>query len=166
MIVHHLIIVCALLFSLLTSVADFNRSDYVLSVSGEGLSNQKLTISDLMKLPSTKVKATPHNGKETEYEGVLLGEILKTAGQKFGESLRGKALATYLLVEAEDGYQAVFAIPELDLAFTNKVVLLAYRQNNEQLARTAGPLQIIVPDEKRHARWVRQVKSLVIKRSL
>ncbi|QQS45204.1 MAG: molybdopterin-dependent oxidoreductase [Acidobacteriota bacterium] len=163
---HYSILFYVLLVSQLTTVVGYNQTEYALSVSGEGISAQKLTITDLMKLPRTKVKAAPHNGKETEYEGVMLGEILKISGQKFGESLRGKALATYLLVEAEDGYQAVFAIPELDIAFTNKVVLLAYRQNNAPLDSKAGPLQIIVPDEKRHARWVRQVKSLVIKRSL
>ncbi len=160
------IIICSLLVSLLTTVVGFDQTEYVLSVSGEGLTTKKLTITDLMKLPRVKVKAIPHNGKETEYEGVMLGEILKIGGQKFGENLKGKALSTYLLVEAEDGYQAVFAIPELDSAFTNKVVLLAYLQNNEPLASAVGPLQIIIPDEKRHARWVRQVKSLVIKRSL
>jgi hypothetical protein len=29
----------------------------------------------------------------------------------------------------------------------------------------AAPLQIIAPDEKRHARWAPQVKSLTIKRA-
>lgn len=117
------------------------KDDYVLSICGEAISNQKLTISDLVKLPRTKVRATPHNGNETEYEGVMVGEILKVAGQKFGESLRGKALATYLLVEADDGYQAVFALPELDSTITDKIILLADRQDNKELNRAAGPLQ-------------------------
>ncbi len=138
-------------------------ADYVLTVGGEGIASQRLTLADLQKLPRKKVRATPHNGKEMEYEGVMVGEIIKLAGQKFGENLRGKLLATYLLVEANDGYRAVYALPELDPAFTDKVILLADRQNGQALSREAGPLQIIVPDEKRHARWVRQVRSFVIK---
>ncbi|MGH7601966.1 MAG: molybdopterin-dependent oxidoreductase, partial [bacterium] len=99
------------------------------------------------------------------FEGVPLVEILQLAGIKFGEKLRGQALATYLLVEASDGYKAVFALPELDSAFTDQVVLLADRRNNKPLAETEGPLRIIVPHEKRHGRWVRQVISLVIRRA-
>ena len=92
-------------------------------------------------------------------------EILQLAGIKFGENLRGPALATYLLVEASDGYKAAFALPELDSAFTDQVVLLADRRNNKPLAVTEGPLHIIVPHEKRHGRWVRQVISLIIRRA-
>ena len=142
-----------------------NEKTYVLSVSGEGINSQNLSLTEIMKMPSIKVRATPHNGKEAEYEGVILENILKNAGQKFGENLKGKLLTLYLLVEAADGYQAVFSIPELDPAFTNKVIILAYKQDDKLLGESAGPLQIIVPDEKRHARWIRQVKSFMIKRS-
>ncbi len=92
-------------------------------------------------------------------------EVLKLAGVKFGEDLRGKSLALYLLVEAADGYRAVFALPELDPASTDKMVLLADKHDGKSLDDKEGPLRIVVPDEKRQARWVRQVTSLVIKRA-
>jgi hypothetical protein len=93
-----------------------------------------------------------------------LVELLKAAGVKFGQDLRGPALATYLVVEAADGYRAVFALPELDPAFTDRVVLLADQRDGKPLGGNAGPLRVIVPGEKRHARWVRQVKSLKVGR--
>ena len=136
----------------------------ILSVGGDVERPLKLSLSDLAKLSRRVVRAQDHEGKEAAYEGVSLVEILQLAGVKFGENLRGKRLATYLLVEAADGYQAVFALPELDPAFTDRVVLLADRRDSKPLSTLEGPLRIIIPDEKRHARWVRQVTSLTIRR--
>ena len=138
-------------------------TDVVLTVGGSVTTPLKLTAADLQNLPRKTVRATPHNGKEAEYVGVALREILQKAGVKFGEHMKGKALANYLLVEATDGYQAIFALPELDPAFTDKLVLLVDRQDGKPLDGNAGPLQIIVPDEKQHARWVRQVKALTVR---
>jgi hypothetical protein len=92
-------------------------------------------------------------------------DVLQLAGVKFGDGLRGKSLALYLVVEASDGYRAVFALPELDPAYTDRVVLLADRRDGAKLSSSEGPLRIVIPGEKREARWVRQVTSLIIKRS-
>lgn len=135
-----------------------------LSVGGEVKRPLKLTAADLSKLPRAKVRTSDH-GTEAVFEGVPLGEVLKLAGLEFGETLRGKRLEMYLLVEAADGYKAVFALPELDPAFTDKVVLLADRRDGKPLAGEEGHLRIVVPDERRHARWVRQVVSLIVRRA-
>ena len=140
-------------------------ADFFLTVGGEVERPLKLSLADLGKLPRQTVQAKDHDGKDGKYEGVALGEILRMAGVKSGKELKGKLLATYLLVEASDGYQAVFALPELDPAFTDRVVLLADHRDGAVLPTSAGPLQIVVPDENRHARWIRQVKSLTIRRA-
>jgi DMSO/TMAO reductase YedYZ molybdopterin-dependent catalytic subunit len=136
-----------------------------LSVSGEVERPLKLTAADLGKLPRRSVRAKDHDGKESEYEGSPLVEVLKLAGVKFGEGLRGKNLALYLVVEASDGYRAVYALPELDPAYTEKVIMLVDKRDGKALDAKEGPLRIVVPDEKMHARWVRQVTGLVIKRA-
>jgi hypothetical protein len=106
------------------------------------------------------VHAKAHDGKDSRYEGVALFEILRKAGLAHGKELRGKAVALYLVVEAADGYRAVFALPELDPDFNDRVILLADRRDGQALSTREGPLQIVVPGEKRHARWVRQVIAL------
>ena len=68
------------------------------------------------------------------------------------------------IVEASDGYRAGFALAELDPAFTDRVILLADHRDGKALAAKEGPLQIIVPGEKKHARWVRQVIRLKVGR--
>jgi hypothetical protein len=125
----------------------------------------ELTTAEFAQLPRQTVRAKGHDGKEAEFAGVPLIELLKTAGVKFGQNLRGPALATYLVVEAADGYRAVFALPEPDPAFTDRVILLADRRDGKPLDEREGPLRIIVPGEKRPARWVRQVVALKVGRS-
>ena len=88
--------------------------------------------------------------------------MLEKAGIGLGESLRGKRLASCLLVEAADGYRAVIALPEIDPAFTDKQIVLAFLRNRKPLDEKEGPYRIVIPDEKRMARWVRQVTTLKI----
>ena len=136
-----------------------------LSISGEVERPLKLTAADLGKLPRRSVRAKDHDGKESEFEGSPLIEVLKLAGVKFGEGLRGKNLSLYLVVEASDGYRAVYALPELDPAYTDKVIMLVDKRDGKALDAKEGPLRIIAPDEKMRARWVRQVTGFVIRRA-
>lgn len=136
-----------------------------LNVSGEVERTLNLTAADLVKLPRRSLRAKGHDGKQSEFEGVPVVEILQLAGVKFGDGLRGKNLALYLLVEASDGYRAVYALPELDPAFTDKIILLADKRDGKQLDSKEGPLRIVVPDERRQSRWVHQVIRFVVKRS-
>jgi DMSO/TMAO reductase YedYZ molybdopterin-dependent catalytic subunit len=136
-----------------------------LRISGEVGRQLTLGAEELAKLPRRSVRAKDHSGRESEFEGVPLVEALKQAGVKFGEELRGKNLELYLVVEAADGYRAVFALPELDPAYTDKILLLADKRDGKSMDAKEGPLRLVVPEEKRHARWVRQVTGLVIKRA-
>jgi DMSO/TMAO reductase YedYZ molybdopterin-dependent catalytic subunit len=137
----------------------------LLTINREAATPLKLTADDLAKLPRKSVRAKDHDGKDTSFDGIDISEVLKLAGVQSSEHLRGKELALFLVVEASDGYRAVFALPELDHAFTDKTVLLADRRDGQPLKETEGPLRLVVPDEKRQARWVRQVVSLTIRRA-
>ncbi|HMG74868.1 MAG TPA: molybdopterin-dependent oxidoreductase [Pyrinomonadaceae bacterium] len=139
--------------------------DVLLTVGGEVEHPMKLTRADLDKFARQTIRAKDHDGKEYTFEGVTVLEILQKAGLKFGDALRGKALATYLLVEAADGYQAVYALPEFDPPANDRMILLADRQDGAAFPAAAGLLKMIVPGDKTHARWVRQVKSLTIVRA-
>ncbi len=136
----------------------------VVKVTGEVATPLRLK-AELNQLPRQSVVARAHDGKESRFEGVALFDVLKKAGLPTGNELRGKAVALYLVVEAADGYRAVFALPELDPAFTDRVILLADRRDGQALSSRDGPLQIVVPGEKRHSRWVRQVIALRIGRA-
>jgi hypothetical protein len=137
-----------------------DAKDVLLTMIRDGQSPVRMTAADLAKLTRLQVKAIDHEQNAVTFEGVLLRDALQPLGLPFGKDLRGKALTLYLLIEAQDGYQVLFTLPELDALFTDKVVLLADRRDGKPLSDKEGPLRIVVPDEKRQARWIRQVKSI------
>ena len=123
---------------------------------------QILSRADLEALPHVKVTASEHGSPAVSFEGVTLKSVLEKAGVTFGESMKGKRLTNCLLVEAADGYRAVMALPELDPAFTDKQTVLAFLRDGKPLGEKEGPYRIVIPAEKRMARWVRQVTTLKI----
>jgi DMSO/TMAO reductase YedYZ molybdopterin-dependent catalytic subunit len=139
-------------------------SPALLQVIGEVSHPLALSAADLAKFKHQSVRAKRHDGVESQFEGVPLVDILAKAGVPVGSDLRGPAMALYLIVEASDGYRASFALAELDLAFTDRVILLADSRDGQPLSARDGPLQIVVPGEKKHARWVRQVIKLKVGR--
>jgi DMSO/TMAO reductase YedYZ molybdopterin-dependent catalytic subunit len=132
-----------------------------ISVSGAGAQPFTLTAADLAQMPRATV-TTSNGGVETRWEGVWLHEILKKAGVPLGEALRGKALTTYVLAEAQDGYQVVFSIGELDPAFADNQILLADTANGKALFGDDGAFRIVAAREKRGARSVRMLTKLEI----
>ena len=119
------------------------------------------TRADLDALPHFKITASPSGTPET-FEGVAVKSVLEKAGITFGESSKGKRLESCLLVEAADGYRVVIALPELDPAFDGKQVMLAFTKDGKPLDQKEGPYRVVIPDEKRMARWVRQTMTLKI----
>ena len=141
------------------------ESDVVLVVDGAVEHDLKLKFADLARFPRHSLRATDELGKESLFEGVLVAEILKSAGVKFGKELRGKRLADYLLAETADGYRVVFALPEFDPSFKQTLVLLADRRDGNPLGESDGQLRLIIPHEKRYARWVRHLVALHVEHS-
>ena len=70
-----------------------------------------------------------------------------------------------MVVEAKDDYRAVFAWAELDSSFMDKAVYVVTKRDGKPLSDKDGPFQLVVPGEKRAARWVRQVTALSIRQS-
>jgi hypothetical protein len=132
-----------------------------LTIQTEAGKQTVLARSEIESLPHVKV-VTHGSGNNATFEGVALKTVLEKGSVEFGGSLRGKRLASCLLVEAADGYRAVIALPEIDPDFTDKQIVLAFLEDGKPLDAKTGPYRIVIPDEKRMARWVRQVTALKI----
>jgi DMSO/TMAO reductase YedYZ molybdopterin-dependent catalytic subunit len=130
-------------------------------ITGDVKQPLTLTADDLAKMPRASVK-TISNGMETVYEGVWLHEVLKRAGVPQGEALRGKALASYVQAYAQDGYQVIFSLGELDPAFIDNEILLADTANGKALFGAQGRFRLVVPKDKPGARSVRMLTKLVV----
>jgi hypothetical protein len=135
-----------------------------LAVQGIGSTSATLSISDLSKLPQQTVKVTDH-GTPATFEGVLLTDVLAKVDLPLGEKFHSTGASYYMVVEAKDGYRATFAWAELDSTFMDKPVYVVTKRDGTPLTEKDGPFQLVVPGEKRSARWVRQVTALRIRQA-
>jgi hypothetical protein len=130
----------------------------VLKIGGDVATPLELSAADLKKMPrKTLSVVNPHDKKSEVYEGVLLQELFRRAGVPQGHQLRGPAMAAYVLAEASDGYRVVFSLAEIDSDFLDSDVIVA--DTNQ------GPFKMVVPQDKRPARWIRMLKSLTVIRT-
>jgi DMSO/TMAO reductase YedYZ molybdopterin-dependent catalytic subunit len=115
---------------------------------------------DPMKLKSKTIKAIGHDLKTHEFSGPLLSDFLSNAGVILGEAAKKQTVSSYIIIEARDNYKCVFALAELDPLFSSSDIIIASKMDGKALPENNGPYQIIVPNDKKHGRWVRQVKSI------
>ena len=149
----------------LTPVQEKPETPAITVVITEPANTVPLTASALAKLPRQSVKVPGRDGATLEYEGVPLVEVLKLAKVPVGEELRGRAIAPVAVIaEATDKAKAVYALSEIDPAFTDKLILLADKKDGKPLSADEGPYRIVVPTDKRHARWLRQVIKLEVRK--
>ncbi len=134
-----------------------------LTVGGDIPKPVTLTKEDLAKMPRTSVTWSEH-GTPVSYEGVLLYEVLKAAGAPLDKQLSGKALASYVVAEAKDGYQVVFTLTDFDPAFTDNKILLADTADGQPLPPNQAPFRVVAPQEKKGARSIRMLEKIIIVR--
>ncbi|PJJ80182.1 molybdopterin-dependent oxidoreductase [Mucilaginibacter auburnensis] len=133
-----------------------------IKITGEVTTPLDVDKATFQKFTQVSVKYKDKNGKEHTYTGVSLYDILQKAGVTLGPTLRGQNLTKYVLAEAIDGYHVVFALVELDKEFTDKQIILADKVDGAALPTTEGSYRIIVPDDKKAARSIRQVTGLKV----
>jgi len=132
------------------------------TIEGEVLRPLKFTLDDLSKMKQTEVKAKDKEGKEHAFKGVRLFDLLDSAGVTLGKDLRGENLAKYVLVRAVDGYKVIFSLPEIDPEFTTQTIIVAYEVDGNPLPKGEGAFRIVVPNDKRPTRWVRELASIKV----
>ena len=143
-----------------TIVADTNST--VLEVRGDVEGPLQLSLTDLLAMPRTTVKAREKNGDEATFEGVALSEVIQRSRPRLTEKCCGNVANTCVIVRATDNYRVLFSLAEIEPDFTDRKIILVDRRDGKPLPESQGPLRLVVPGEKVHARWVRQVKSLEI----
>lgn len=121
-----------------------------------------LDAAALAALPREAVSADAH-GTHYACEGVPLVALLRQAGAMPEGELRGGAqLARHVEAGARDGYRVAFSFGELDPATGGRRVFVVDRCDGKPLDADTGPLRLIVPDDARPARWVRQLESITV----
>lgn len=120
----------------------------------------KINAQTFASMKRVSASLTGHDGKSHQYSGVSLYEILTKAEAIPNNLLKGKLMVKYVLITAADKYQVVIALPEIDPAFTDQVIILADEQDGEKLPANLGPYRLVVPQDKKQARSVRCVTAI------
>jgi hypothetical protein len=122
--------------------------------------------AELKAMPRTTVSVHNERAKADEtYSGVRLADLLAKMGVPLGKELRGMALTYYIVASGSDGYQVVIALAEVDPAFHSGEVIVADTLNGAALDEKSGPFKLVVTEDKRPARWVRNLTSVELKTS-
>jgi len=129
-----------------------------------GSQQSSISTDALKPMPHKTVTVhNPHTNTDETYTGVSLIELLKQVGAPTGHGLRGKALAEYVVATGSDGYKAVLALAEVEPDFHPGDVLVADTMDGKPLDAKSGPLRLIVSEDKRPARSVRNLVSIELK---
>jgi len=105
----------------------------------------------------------PHTNADETYSGVPLIELLKQVGTPTGRDVHGKALSEYVVATGSDGYKAVLALAEVEPDFHPGDVLVADTMDGKPMDAKTGPFRLVVSDDKRPARSVRNLVSIELK---
>jgi len=123
-----------------------------------------LNVADFKAMPRTTVSVHNEHSKADEtYTGVRLADLLAKMEAPLGHDLRGVALSGYIVATGSDGYIAVIALAEADPSFHSGEVLVADTMNGQPLDAKSGPFKLVVTEDKRPARWVRNLVSIELK---
>ena len=121
------------------------------------------TAATLKEYPQVTVVIFDHHTQKKEiYSGVPVMDLLAHLGVPHGKTLMGQALAKYVVATGSDGYKSVVALGEIDPEFHPGQVIVADAVDGKPLGPT-GPFRLVVSEDKRPARSVRNLVSLEVK---
>lgn len=121
-----------------------------------------LSLDDLRSMPRSRA-TTDQQGSKTAYEGVRLVDLLRRAGVDVGRApLRGADITSVVVITAVDGYEAVFALAELDPAAAQNRVLIADMREGRSLTADEGPLRLVAPGDRFPVRWLKHVVRVAV----
>jgi hypothetical protein len=129
-----------------------------------GLDGKSLSLSpeEFSALPHKTISVFNAHSKVNErYSGVPLIELLAKVGVPQGEQVKGKLFLTGIIAEGTDNYKVLYALAEVDPSIHNGDVIVADSVDDHKLDKD-GAFKIVSTEEKRPARWVRNLTSITV----
>src|SRR5262249_21667707 len=95
-------------------------------------------------------------GKEEKHSftGVKLWDVLDKAKLKLDPNHKNDQLRKYAVLTAQDGYEVVISLGEIDPGFGNQPVLLAWDQDGAPLTGEDAPVRLVTPGDVKGGRYV------------
>ncbi len=134
----------------------------ILTILGAPGQRGVFTPKSLREYPHQTVTIFDHHTNKSEtYSGVPLIDLLAKLGVPHGKDLMGKALGQYIVATGSDGYKSVVALGEADPEFHPGMVLIADTMDGKPLDK-GGPFRLVVTEDKRPARSVRNLVKIEV----
>jgi hypothetical protein len=129
-----------------------------------GLDGKTITLSpeELAAMPHKSVTVFNEHTKANEtYSGVALADLLAKVGVPLGEKVRGRLFMTGIVAEGTDKYDVLYTLAEVDPSIHTGEVIVADAMNGHKLDND-GAFKIVSTEEKRPARWVRNLSAISV----
>ncbi len=129
-----------------------------------GLKGKSITLTpeDLAAIPHKTVSVYNEHTKAYEkYAGVPLTDLLAKVDVPLGEKVRGKLFMTAVIAEGTDKYSVLYALAEVDPSIHTGDVLIADMMDEQKLGKD-GVFKLVSTEEKRPARWVRNLTEVSV----
>ena len=121
-----------------------------------------LTPEEITALPHKTVSVFNSHPKANEnYSGVALAELLAKVGVPHGEEVKGKLFMTAVIVEGTDKYSVIYALAEVDPSIHTGDVIVADSVDGQKLGKE-GAFKMVSTEERRPARWVRNLTEISV----
>jgi hypothetical protein len=154
----------AVLFTFAITTLPLRGQGYTLRLILPGQHPQELNAADLREMPhKTVTYHNLHSNADESYAGVPLTDLLSGHGIPTGDKLRGKALSDYIVATGADGYKAVLSLAETDPSFHPGDVVVADSMDGKPIGAKDGPFRLVITEDKRPARSVRNLVSIEVK---
>jgi hypothetical protein len=130
----------------------------------KGLDGKSIILSpeEFAALPHKSVSVfNAHSKINEKYSGVALTELLAKVGVPLGEQVKGRLFLTGIVAEGTDHYDVLYALAEVDSSIHAGEVLVADSVDDHKLEKD-GAFKMISTEEKRPARWVRNLASITV----
>ena len=122
------------------------------------------TQATLKDFPHATVTAVnPRTHQKLVYAGVPLFDLLTHLGVPDAKTLMGKALAQYIVATGADGYRTVLSLGEIDPGLHPGTVIVADALNGKPLGDKTGPFRLVISEDTKPIRSVRNLVSIELK---
>jgi molybdopterin-binding protein len=131
------------------------------AISGRVTHPEHISVRDIRALPVTKIQSAFMTDRGPE-KGVYLGALLWTviaSAEPIDEPGKNARLRHTFQISGRDGYSVALSDGEIDPHCEGKAVILAYEKDGMPLDR----LRLIVPNDRRGGRAVKDVVAVVVR---
>ena len=127
-----------------------------------GGTSKQLSLGDLSSMPQTRVTVhNGHNNRDEVYTGVALHDLLSASGLPFTKETQRTYLRSYLRAQGTDFYFALYSAAEVSPDLNTSSVIVATQVDGRDLG-TEGSFKLVSTEDKRPARWVRNLVSITL----